>query len=172
MREAPMIIPNAYSRVQIAVHWLTVLLIAGQYLLHNGIEAAWQARLDGNLSNAPFPNPHAIVGVVILGLTLWRIALRVRHGAPALPEAEPGPLQWLAKGTHAGFYALLIAMPLSGVAAWIFGFKLPAEAHEIAAKLMLALIALHVGGAIFQSVWLKSGVMARMSPKRLRGNSG
>lgn len=163
-----MSMPDAYSRAQVTLHWITVVLVAGQYLLHNGIEAAWQSRLDGSLPNTPFPNPHVIVGMLILALTLWRVVLRIRHGAPALPEEEPGRLQWLAKVTHAGFYALLIAMPLSGAAAWVFGLETPAEAHEIAAKLMLGLIALHVAGSVVQSAWLKSDVMQRMSPMRIR----
>jgi len=58
--------PESYSRAQVALHWITVMLIAGQYLLHDGIEAAWHARLDGSLPNAPFPNPHVVVGMLVL----------------------------------------------------------------------------------------------------------
>ena len=159
--------PAAYSRTQIALHWLIALLIAGQYLLSDGIEAAWRGRMIGALPNEPFPNPHAIVGIVILLLTLWRIVLRLRQGAPALPAHEPAALKAIAGATHLAFYALLIGMPISGAIAWVLGLHLPAEIHEMAAKVMLALIALHVVGAIAQKVWLKSDVMARMSPRRI-----
>jgi cytochrome b561 len=158
--------PADYSRTQIVLHWLIAVLVAGQYVLHQGIERAWNARLDGTLPNEPFPNPHAIIGMVILVLTVWRIVLRVRGGAPDLPENEPRALKVIASATHLAFYALLVGMPLSGAAAWVLGFQMPAQAHEIAAKVMLGLIALHIAGAIVQTVWLKSGVMARMSPKR------
>lgn len=161
--------PIAYSTTQVRLHWVIVILMAGQYLLHNGIEAAWQGRLDGTIPNAPFPNPHAIVGMVILALTLWRIALRLRHGAPALPAEEPEALKIVAKITHLAFYVLLIGMPISGALAWVAGLELPAEAHEVAAKLMIALIALHVAGALVQQFVLKTGVMARMAPKRMLG---
>jgi cytochrome b561 len=158
---------NGYSRMQVILHWVIVLLIAGQYLLHGGIEAAWQGRLDGTLPDVPFPNPHAIVGMVILALALWRVSLRLRVGAPPLAAEEPPALRLLAAATHIAFYALLIGMPVSGALAWVAGLHLPAEAHEIAAKGLLALIALHIVGAIAQQVVFKTGVMARMSPKRM-----
>lgn len=157
----------AYSSTQVRLHWIIVILMAAQYLLHDGISDAWKARLDGSIPNAPFPNPHAIVGIVILVLTLWRIVLRVRRGAPALPDEEPEGLKRVAKLTHLAFYGLLIAMPISGALAWVAGFKLPAEAHEVAAKLMMALIVLHVLGALVQQFVIKTDVMLRMSPKRM-----
>lgn len=164
--------PNAYSVTQVRLHWVIVILLAGQYLLHEGIAEAWEARLDGSIPNEPFPNPHAIVGIVILLLTLWRIVLRVRRGAPALPEEETQGLKIVAKVTHLAFYVLLIGMPISGALAWVAGLEPPAEAHEIAAKVMMALIALHVAGALFQQFVLKTAVMERMSPKRILRRNG
>jgi cytochrome b561 len=159
--------PNGYSRAQIALHWVVVVLVAGQYLLSEGIEQAWYARMNGSLPNEPFPNPHAIVGFIILLLTIWRVVLKLRHGAPALPAHEPAALKAVAGATHLAFYLLLLGMPISGALAWVLGLELPAEAHEVAAKLMIGLIVLHVAGAIVQKVWLKSDVLARMSPRRL-----
>ena len=159
--------PNGYSRAQIALHWVVVALVAGQYLLSEGIEQAWYARMNGSLPNEPFPNPHAIVGIIILLLTLWRLVVKLRHGAPALPANEPAALKAIAQVTHLAFYLLLLGMPISGALAWVIGLELPAEVHEIAAKVMIGLIVLHVAGAIVQKVWLKSDVLARMSPGRL-----
>jgi cytochrome b561 len=158
---------NAYSRVQLVLHWVIVVLMAAQYLLHGGIETAWEGRLDGSLPNGPFPNLHAIVGIIILALAIWRLVLRLRFGAPALPTEEPQVLKLVAKVTHLAFYVLLIAMPISGALAWVIGLEVPADAHEVAAKLMLALIALHVAGALVQQLVLKTGVMDRMSPKKI-----
>ncbi len=164
--------PIAYSRAQIALHWIIVVLMLGQYLLHGGIEAAWGARMDGSLPNEPFPNPHAIVGIIIFLLAIWRIALRLRVGAPALPEKEPAALKAVAKLTHLAFYVLLVGMPISGALAWVLGLELPANAHGVAAKVMLALIVLHVAGALFQQFVLKTGLMERMSPKQMMQKSG
>lgn len=156
-----------YSRTQIALHWAIVVLLLGQYLLHGGIEAAWAARMEGSIPNEPFPNPHAIVGLIIFVLALWRVVLRVRHGAPALPEKEPAGLKLVAKAVHLAFYALLIGMPISGAVAWVAGIAVPADVHGVAAKILLGLIVLHVVGAIAQKVWFKTDVLIRMSPKRM-----
>lgn len=156
--------PATYSRMQVGLHWIVVLLLAAQYLLHERIEDAWEARLDGTLPNEPFVNPHTVIGLLILVLAVWRIVLRLRRAAPAPPENEARAMKALASGAHLAFYVLLIAMPLSGALAWVTGLELPAAAHEVAAKLLLALIALHVAGALVHAFWLKSGVMARMSP--------
>lgn len=163
---------RAYSKTQVRLHWTIAVLMAGQYLLHGGIEDAWQGRLDGTIPNEPFPNPHAIVGVVILLLALWRITLRLRRGAPALPDEEPLGLKIVAKITHLAFYVLLIAMPISGALTWVAGLEMPAEAHEVAAKVMMALIVLHIAGAFFQKFVLKTDVLARMSPKHMFGRHG
>ncbi len=158
--------PDGYSRTQIVLHWIIVVLIAGQYLLHEGIETAWEARLDGSLPNEPFPNPHTIIGMIILALAIWRVVLRLRLGVPALPAKEPATMKVLATGTHLAFYILLIGMPVSGALAWVAGLEMPADAHGVAAKIMLALIVFHIAGALVQKLWFKTDVMARMSPKR------
>ena len=159
--------PEGYTRTQVALHWVIVVLVAGQYLLKDGIKTAWDQRLDGTIPNEPFPNPHAIVGIVILALTLWRLVLRWRNGAPALPAHEPGLLKLVAGLAHMAFYVLLLGLPVSGALAWLAGIEQLANAHELAASAMLALIAVHVVGAVMQKVWLKSDVMARMSPGRI-----
>lgn len=164
--------PNAYARMQVILHWGIALLIAFQYLLHEGIEEAWDGRLEGTIPNEPFPDPHAIVGLIILALAIWRLVLRLRLGAPALPKEEPAVLQLLAKITHIAFYVLLIAMPVSGALAWVIGLTVPADAHEVASTAMLVLIGLHIAGALVQQFVLKTGIMERMSPKKaLRPNA-
>jgi cytochrome b561 len=36
--------PTGYSKLQIRLHWITVLLVALQYLLHDGIANAYDMR--------------------------------------------------------------------------------------------------------------------------------
>jgi cytochrome b561 len=79
-----------------------------------------------------------------------------------LPAHEPKPLQFLAKATHVLIYALIIGMPISGSIAWFAGVPAAADAHELAKNLLLALVVLHVAGAIFQQFVLKSNVLTRM----------
>ena len=59
-------------------------------------------------------NVHKTIGVVILFLTVLRVGWRLTHKPPALPESMARPLRWLANASHAGFYFLLLVMPMSG----------------------------------------------------------
>jgi cytochrome b561 len=157
----------SYSRMQVALHWIVVILVAAQFAFSDGIEEAWDARLEGSLPNEPFATPHAIAGILILALAVWRIALRLRLGAPALPAEEPAFFKAVAAVTHLAFYVLLIAMPVSGALAWVVGLEPPAELHGAAANILLALILLHVAGALAQRFWFRTDVMDRMSPARM-----
>lgn len=153
----------SYTRTQVALHWLTVLLVAMQFLLSDGIEDAYEAA-PGQFT--PGAALHVLPGVLILLLTLWRLALRLRHGAPPPPETEPAWAQLAAKAAHLGFYGLLVLLPLSGMAGWTLGIEAAAEAHEALTSLMLLLIAAHVGAVLVHQLVWRTGLMARMS---LRG---
>lgn len=154
--------PASYSKTQIALHWVIMLLVLFQIVLHDEIVQLWSGRMDGTLPNVPTPNAHVAVGFLILVLVVWRLALRLRRGVPALPASEHPALKLVASGTHILFYVLLIGMPFSGAAAWIFGVAPAALAHSVAEKVLIALIAVHVLGALAQHFWFKTDVLKRM----------
>ena len=57
---------------------------------------------------------HKSFGVLVLGLSAFRLIWRLTHKAPALPD---GMKNWeiiAAKITHIGFYVLMIGVPLLG----------------------------------------------------------
>lgn len=154
--------PSTYSRTQIALHWIIVLLVLFQIVMHDEIVRLWTGRMDGTLPNVATPNVHVAVGFLILALAIWRLVLRLTRGVPALPASEHPALKLVASGTHILFYALLIGMPLSGAAAWILGISPAAQAHSIAEKLLILLIALHVLAAFAQHFWFRTDVLKRM----------
>jgi len=57
---------------------------------------------------------HISFGLTILLLVLVRIVWRLTHPAPPLPEAMAGWERVLARSTHALFYLLMLALPLTG----------------------------------------------------------
>ena len=156
---------KGYSGLQIGLHWTVAFLVLFQFLAHDAIENAWRAYV-GNIAPDPdgngMANLHIVSGLLIFVLALWRLWLRFSVGAPSLPENEPKPLQFLAKATHFGIYALIIGMPISGSVAWFAGFQPAAFAHVIAQNILLALVVLHVAGALFQQFVLRSNVLSRM----------
>lgn len=154
--------PASYSRTQIVLHWVIAALVFFQIAMHEGIVQAWAGRMDGTLPNEPTPNPHVIAGVLILVLVLWRLALRRRRGVPGLPEDEHPALKALATGTHWLFYILLIAMPLTGMGAWIAGSDAMATLHSAARLVLIPLVLLHVVAALAQHFWFRTDVLRRM----------
>jgi cytochrome b561 len=153
---------TGYSRLQIALHWLVFVLITQQYLFEDAISAAWD-RVTGGLEAGfdPLVLAHVAGGALVLIFALWRLTLRARHGVP--PAIESGKLQGiLARVTHAGLYAVMILMPVSGAVAWFGGVGAAAQGHNVMKVLLLALVALHVVGALYHQFVLRDGTMARM----------
>lgn len=154
-----------YSKLQIALHWIVVLLIVFQFLAHEGMERSVDAFERGQT-----PEPaalygaylHVAAGLLVLACALVRLWLRFTRGVPALPEAEGPLLKLAAHATHILIYALIILIPLSGAAAWQFGIAAAGEVHETLFNVLMLLVAIHIAGALFQHFVLKSDVVRRM----------
>lgn len=154
--------PRYYSQTQIAVHWLIAVLVVFQYALHDEIVGLWSARVAGTIADAPVPTLHAITGIVIVLLTLWRLALVWRNGLPPLPKNTSATARRVLRGIEALFYVTLIALPVSGGIAWYAGVAPAIMVHDfLTAFLVLAVVA-HIASAVFQQFWMKNNVPRRM----------
>ena len=153
--------PSGYSRTQIILHWVIAVLILFQFLFHDAMETAFQAIEDGTAEPGGL-HPHAVFGTIVLGLALWRLILRRRRGAPALPEGGNPIQDFIATWTHRVLYALLFLIPITGGMAWNGGLLIAAEVHGMLFFLALALIVLHIVGAIYHQYVLKDGLIRRM----------
>lgn len=155
--------PTGYSRAQILLHWLVVLLIAGQFLFNDAIGEAWRAMQRG--TEIPFGSlvsAHIAGGVLIALLALWRLSLRFGRGVPDLPAEEPAAMRIAAHVTHWSLYGLMLLIPVSGAVAWFGGVRDAAEAHEALTSVLLVLIGLHVAAALYHHFVLKTDLMTRM----------
>jgi cytochrome b561 len=157
--------PTGYSPVQVALHWIVVVLVAFQFLAHDGIEESWRAFLRSEMPPGGawvLAYLHVAAGISVLLLALIRIYLRLTRGAPAPPADEPRFLQLTAEAAHRTIYLLLFLLPLSGAVAWFLGVKLAGDVHELLQNVLLVMIALHIAGALFQHFILRSQVLMRM----------
>ena len=124
-----------YAPVLRRLHWLMAVLVAAGYLL---IE---QRGLFPRGSGGRFAmfQGHYWVGISILALALWRLAMRRKHGAPAITPVLPRWQSLPAGLLHVALYAFLIVMPLLGLAtAWTDGKQIFIPFTHVAIPALLA----------------------------------
>ncbi|PYF11111.1 cytochrome b561 [Rhodobacter viridis] len=156
-------ISKGYSRTQILLHWAVAVLIIPQFLFNDAIGEAFDAGLEGTAVpfNAAAPL-HILTGLLICAAVIWRVVLRITHGAPA-PVSDPkAPMTKVAKGVHHLLYVVLTLIVVSGATAKFGGIEAAGDAHGILTTVLLVLLALHVAGALKQQFVEKTNVIARM----------
>lgn len=170
-----------YTTVARLFHWVTVLLVL--VMIPVGLVMAqeppqpWQDRLY---------ILHKGLGPFVLLVVLLRLAWRLSHQAPPLPASVPALQARAAAAVHAGLYAALLVMGISGYV-FVDAGDYPIEAlralgvepfiaknvplskaaqavHVTCAFVLIALIAMHVGAAAFHGLVRRDGVVSRMWP--------
>jgi cytochrome b561 len=163
-----------YGSVAITIHWLTAALILA--LLATGLLAEGQTDPAAELALVRF---HAPLGSAVLVLTLLRILwwwLADRHPAPV--EGQPGWQKLLASAVHVALYVVILLLASSGIAQVVMSGALPAiiagttlpdfetvlphVVHGASSRLMLGLLALHIGAALYHQFMRRDHLLARM----------
>ncbi|MGN6665691.1 MAG: cytochrome b [Trinickia sp.] len=169
---------DRYGHVARLLHWLVVALVASQFVL------GWTMP-DVHRDTQPVGLIawHLATGAALIAAVVARIVWRLTHRPP---PAELSPLlDRLSRATHGLLYVALIAVPLLGWAnassrGWavkLFGaLRLPAlaptgstvghamgDVHGTLAWVLLALIGMHVGAALFHRFVLKDRVLQRIT---------
>lgn len=109
-------------------------------------------------------NIHAYAGIAILVLVATRLLLRQIQGVPTAPSEEPQMFTLVAKVSEWTFYLLLIAMPVTGAAAYYLGYEGAGDLHADVLKAVLwAVVGLHVLGALAHQFYWKTNVLRRMT---------
>ncbi len=156
--------PASYTGTQIVLHWVVAALVFFQLVFGESLPALGRIVRDGQTPTATevlMADLHIYVGVAILLLVAGRLALRIGHGAPAYPEGGHPLAARLAGLTHWLFYALLVAMPVTGLVAYYL-YKPLGEIHEAGKPVFILLIVVHVAAALYHRFVLRDDVMARM----------
>ena len=159
--------PARWTATNIAIHWTIVGLLGLQIVTQLWMPTYYQAsKLDAPAGGmaAFFGIAHMVIGTAILLLMVLRFYDLAKHGRPPHPPGEPGWSKALATVNHWAFYGLLVAIPLGGMAAILFGLDWVGELHGWAALALAALVVLHIAGAIAHQVWFKTSVLKRKMP--------
>lgn len=162
-------------------HWTIAILVISTLAL-----GAWMTELEPSADKMRWYALHKSIGLSILVLMLLRLLWR---SIDTRPRQAPGigPIaRRVSRTVHASFYVLLIAMPISG---WIynsaanfplrwFGWvHVPALAapdpalkqlalgvHETLFYIILALVVLHIAGALKHHFMDRDNSLRRMLP--------
>lgn len=177
-------LPLGYGRLSRRLHWIVALAVipmiaAGLIMTTEGLPRA--------IGNALFLF-HKNLGVILIPVILLRLAWRLTHPAPPLPDAVPRWQRLAARLSHGALYALLVVLPLSGfvrvraggfpvemldalgAGPWLPRSDALADAakalHEAAGNLLIAVLAVHVAAAAYHGWLRRDGVWQRMWPPR------
>jgi cytochrome b561 len=170
-----------YSTGAIVLHWVIAIAVIVNW------------RIAETAEHLPLPERgevmghHMALGMTILLLTLLRLVWRLTHRPPPLRPTLKSWERILARIVHTLFYVLLIGLPLGGWLAISFygagvdiwglftvpGLPVPADehlgheifdAHAFGGTVLLALVVLHVLGALKHHFFDKDGELYRMLP--------
>lgn len=170
---------KSYDTRTIWFHWLTAVLIAGQWIGAKTIDM-WP---DGPL-RIDARSAHITLGIAIGLLVLARIAWRITGGR-RLPSADRGMAALLAKAMHWGFYLVILGTVALGltmisvrgtnyfnlvvVPVFVAASRQTSRAvhgyHELAGTVILLAALLHAGAALFHQYVRRDGVLGRMIPQ-------
>lgn len=106
---------EGYDRCTVWLHWLTALLLIGLWIGAHLIDSFPKGSARVNVRSL-----HISAGVILLGLTIFRIYWRLARGKQFVTEA--GFTSTVSKWVHYLLYALVLVTLALGVAnAWIRG---------------------------------------------------
>jgi len=171
-----------YHPVLIVLHWLLAALI----LFSLAMGMLWLSEIpNASLDKLFALRGHMAAGIAILVLMLVRLAVRLGTRRPAPATIGNALLDRLAALVHYAFYAVVVLMAASGIALAVqaglpdivffgsgaplpesFGAFTPRKAHGLLARLLLALVALHVLAALYHQVVRRDRLLGRMGVGR------
>jgi cytochrome b561 len=171
-----------YGAIAKLFHWVTLGLILVALPLGFVIQ---HVKDDSKMG---FYALHESAGLTILFVALARLAWRWFSPPPSQPNDMPKMLRTASTAVHHSLYGMLILQPILGFLAtnaWGFpmrgataylGFiefpklmeaweslaKILSQLHSIGGWLLVVLIVLHVGGALFHHAIRRDGTLMRM----------
>jgi len=154
-----------YSTPAIVLHWLVALLIFVAFPL-----GLYMADLPLSPEKLKLISYHKWIGVTVFMLAGLRVVWRLTHTLPPLPASVAGWQRRVSAVAHGLLYLLILVIPISGwlmssakgiQTVWFGVLPLPdligkdkalghllEEVHETLNYTLLALVVLHVAGAL------------------------
>src|SRR4051812_9712903 len=171
--------PTRYTTTARVLHWVVAVTVVGQLTL-----GFWMKTLPNTTGvQAQWFNLHKSIGITLGCIILLRLAWRLTHPAPPLPETIPAWQRKTAKIVHALLYVCLVVIPVSGFVGSsvtkypikFFGHALPkwlpespavkelcSQIHLTAVGIFIVLAAIHIGKVLKHLLLDRDEVFSRM----------
>lgn len=179
-----------YDRVAMTLHWVIALGVLAQIAL-----GWWMIDIPKQPVGVRvyWFNLHKSIGLTLAALIVLRVAWRVTHRPPALPDSVPRWQVRAARVSHGLLYVCMVVMPIagylgstfSGYPIKYFGLTVPgwgwkddalkdffSTVHYSTARCFMVLIGLHIAAAIKHLMVDRDRVFARMLPGKRPGIEG
>ena len=173
---------ESYNSVSKWFHWVTVGLIAV------ALPVGFVIKHIKDSDKMPFDAVHESAGLTICLVAIARLVWRRTHPPPPLPDTIPPAMRRAAAVNHWLLYAAMIVQPILGfIATNAWGFPLRGQtaylgfidlpkvmeknvplaeavqaAHNTLGWAIVALLALHIGAAVFHQAIRRDGTLLRM----------
>jgi cytochrome b561 len=169
--------PKRYHPAHVVIHWLTALLIVMMLMVGKFVMPGVAA---DNPQKPMMLQSHTYIGGAIALLLVIRLVMLFAFKRPAADTNQDNRfLDIIAKATHGLLYLLMLGMALSGfglfqqvnLTAVFSGAQpypqdffeyLPRLGHGLSSTLLLLLVLLHFGAALYHQFIKKDNLMARM----------
>lgn len=155
---------DGYSRLQIGLHWLVVVMVVVQIISGDAMAELIEAREEGEaiVGGAPIGSSvHFWLGLGIFAVMLLRLGVRLTTGVPAHAPGSSALQNLAASVVHWAFYVVLLSVPISGLVAY-YGLADVGEVHGLSKPLLIVLVAIHAGAALYNHFVRKDGTLSRM----------
>lgn len=166
---------NRYGSVAITFHWVSAVTIVALLVLGFRV-----ANTDDPATKAALLRVHVPLGLFILAITVLRLGWWI---VDRKPHRVAGRALWQAateRAVHALLYVTIIVMGTSGICMMVlsgagpilfgnssqplprFSDYAPHVPHGLGAFVLLGLVAVHVGAALYHQVVRRDRLLARM----------
>lgn len=156
--------PVHYDRLSRALHWSIAVLVLVQFTTG----WIWGYFERGGDPRFYLFRTHIAAGYIVLALATLRVLWRLAMPAPPLPDGTGRAAGITARATHCALYLLILIQPMIGIVvttAWgkSLGWWVN-ETHIMIAYAIAAMIALHIGAALWHQFLRRDGLLYRMLP--------
>lgn len=172
-----------YGTVTIAMHWLMAMLLIA--LIALGLYMTSLPDVGFDKSKVGLYALHKEYGILALALALLRLAWRVGNILPTMVGELPEWQKVFARFVHLCFYALMLALPVSGwlmssaaeIPVYFFGIPLPdfigpneyrfqvlIEIHKWLGYVLIGFTVIHAGAALRHHFIFRDDTLKKILP--------